>query len=145
MLVTAKKVRTTLYPRFPMNSLISAGNSVGRIAKNHIHLLSVDTGVCQIDLPRAMTDRDGRAREIQGNRCFQASVMTMIEHEGNDWCYNGRAWLETRNHKTQTFSHTDKRTKTKTTKKYIVKPVISFQWPAGIGFFSFVLGKEIDW
>ena len=50
----------------------------GRPARTYIQQLCEDTGCCPEDLPRAMNDRGGVAREGQGYPCCQHDMMMMI-------------------------------------------------------------------
>ena len=50
----------------------------GRPARTYIQQLCEDTGCCPEDLPRAMNDREGVAREGQGYPCYQHDMMMMI-------------------------------------------------------------------
>ena len=50
----------------------------GRPARTYIQQLCEDTGCCSEDLPRAMNDRAGVAREGQGYPCYQRDMMMMM-------------------------------------------------------------------
>ena len=50
----------------------------GRPARTYIQQLCEDTGCCPEDLPRAMNDRGGVAREGQGYPCYQRDMMMMM-------------------------------------------------------------------
>ena len=50
----------------------------GRPARTYIQQLCEDTGCCPEDLPRAMNDRVGVAREGQGYPCYQRDMMMMM-------------------------------------------------------------------
>ena len=50
----------------------------GRPARTYIQQLCEDTGCCPEDLPRAMNDKEGVARECQGYPCYQRDMMMMI-------------------------------------------------------------------
>ena len=50
----------------------------GRPARTYIQPLCEDTGCCPEDLPRAMNDRGGVAREGQRYLCYQRNMMMMM-------------------------------------------------------------------
>ena len=56
----------------------------GRPARTYIQQLCEDTGCCPEDLPRAMNDREGVAREGQRYPCYQCDMMMMTHPEGNE-------------------------------------------------------------
>ena len=50
----------------------------GRPARTYIQQLCEDTGCCPEDLPRAMNDLGGVAREGQGYPCYQRDMIIII-------------------------------------------------------------------
>ena len=52
----------------------------GRPARTYIQQLCEDMGCCPEDLPRAMNDREGVAREGQGYPCYQRDMMMIYTY-----------------------------------------------------------------